>query len=168
MDRHADSNEIAQLFLQVVPLAGRMFSSQLRHAGHNLSPGHFRLLMLLSRRPRNVSELAAMQGVSVPTMSNSISMLVERGWAGRVRDQADRRRVVIELSEEGRQILRQLRRELMSSLVTFCDALTTEECATFHAGLRAMLTVMHRAAERAGLSQDDPRYAEDPDLLPSD
>ena len=156
MDKRADSKEIAQLFLQVVPLAGRIFSSQLRHAGHNLSPGHFRLLMLLSRRPRNVSELAAMQGVSVPTMSNSVSMLVERGWAERVRDLADRRRVVIELTDQGSNVLREIHHQLLASLVTSCDTLTLEECATFHAGLRAMLTVMQRVAERAGLGCDHP------------
>ena len=158
MNKCQDSREIAQLFLQVIPLMGRMFSAQLRQAGHNLAPGHFRLLMLLSGQPRNVSELAAMQRVSVPTMSNSVSILVERGWAERVRDMADRRRVVIDLTEQGRDVLRMIHDQLEAGLVSFCETLTPQECESFHTSLRAMVTVMQRAAERAGVGSDLPSF----------
>ncbi len=64
--------------------------------------------MALAGHSCNLSELALRQAVSLPTMSNSISVLVERGWVKRVPSPDDRRRVVLELTSEGRVVLCQM------------------------------------------------------------
>ena len=156
MEKNQTHQDIAQLFLQVIPLTGRLFALQLRRAGYGLAPGHFRLLMLLSEHPRNITELAEKQGVSAPTMSNSISMLVDRGWAQRVRNPTDRRYVLIELTDEGCALLRDIQQTLQDGLTELCRSLPSEECQAFHNGLQVMLSVMRRAAEKAGITEGLP------------
>ena len=73
-----------------MPLVMRTVAAELRAAGEMPAPAHFGLLTMLSVRPRTLTELAALQGVSLPTMSNSISAMVQRGW---VRRDGARRRI---------------------------------------------------------------------------
>ena len=61
----------------------RTVAAELRAAGELPAPAHFGLLTMLGNQPRTLTELALLQGVSLPTMSNSISTLVQRGWVKR-------------------------------------------------------------------------------------
>src|SRR5437773_309810 len=77
------ARESARDILEIIPLVMRTVAAELRSAGEMPAPAHFGLLSILIARPRSLTELAALQGVSLPTMSNSISAMVERGWLRR-------------------------------------------------------------------------------------
>lgn len=49
-----------------------------------------------------MSDLAKLENVRVPTTSNSVTVIEERGYAERVRDSQDRRGVSVRLTEKGR------------------------------------------------------------------
>mgnify|MGYP003705125993 CR=1 FL=1 len=59
--------------LRIVPLVMRTVAAELRAAGEMPAPAHFGLLTVLGPHPRTLTELALLQGVSLPTMSNSIA-----------------------------------------------------------------------------------------------
>jgi len=103
----ASARDIAREILTVVPLVMRAVAAELRASGELPAPAHFGLLSMLSAQPhaRTLTELAAFQGVSLPTMSNSISALVDRGWVQRTGAGGDRRQVVIEVTPTGRAAL---------------------------------------------------------------
>ena len=65
--------------LEIVPLVTRTLAPEARQPGHTLPPVHFGLLLILTHRAHNLSELAEKPAVGLPTMSNSIFTLVERG-----------------------------------------------------------------------------------------
>src|SRR3954452_13211342 len=95
------ARESARGVLGSVPLVMRPVAAQLRAAGELPAPAHFGLLSILSERPRMLTELAAIQGVSLPTMSNSISAMVERGWVRRTAPpgiNVDRRVALLEVT----------------------------------------------------------------------
>ena len=48
-----------------------------------------------------MGEIADLWGVSSPTMSKMVSLLVDRGWLGRKEDPADRRRKLLSFTAEG-------------------------------------------------------------------
>jgi DNA-binding MarR family transcriptional regulator len=107
------ARESARDILEIVPLVMRTVAAELRSAGEMPAPAHFGLLSLLSMRPRMLTELAALQGVSLPTMSNSISAMVDRGWVRRTSPAtptADRRVVMIEVTATGRGALERVSR----------------------------------------------------------
>ena len=88
---------------EIIPLVMRTVAAELRAAGELPAPAHFGLLSILSEQPRTLTELAALQGVSLPTMSNSISAMVERGWVRRTAPDEDRRVVIIEVTATGQR-----------------------------------------------------------------
>ena len=88
-----------------MPLVMRTVAAELRFAGELPAPAHFPLLMMLAEQPRTMTELANLRGVSLPTMSNSITALVQHGWARRSAPENDRRTVVIEVTSSGRAAL---------------------------------------------------------------
>jgi len=98
----AHAREAAREILKIVPLVMRTVAAELRAAGELPAPAHFHLLTMLSHQPRTLTELAALQGVSLPTMSNSISALVQRGWVKRTAPTRDRRVVIIEVTPTGK------------------------------------------------------------------
>ena len=86
--------------------------------------------------PTNMGELARHMGVTVSTMSISVSRLVTQGYVFRERDAADRRRVLLTLSPEGVR---------MKSAKSVLDP---ERCAR----VLAQLPEKQRAAALEGLS----------------
>jgi DNA-binding MarR family transcriptional regulator len=86
--------------------------------------------------PTNMSELARHMGVTVSTMSISVSRLVAQGYVFRERDAADRRRVLLTLSPDGVR------------LKSAKSVLDPERCAR----VLAHLPAKQRAAALDGLS----------------
>jgi DNA-binding MarR family transcriptional regulator len=104
------ARDTAREILEIIPLVMRTVAAELRAAGEMPAPAHFGLLSILSARPRMLSDLASIQGVSLPTMSNSISAMVERGWVRREAPDGDRRVVMIDVTPTGRAALERVSR----------------------------------------------------------
>jgi DNA-binding MarR family transcriptional regulator len=99
------AREAARQILKIVPQVMRIVAAELRAAGELPAPAHFGLLTMLSHQPRTLTELAVLQGVSLPTMSNSITAMVQRGWVRRSSPARDRRVVIIDVTAAGRAAL---------------------------------------------------------------
>ncbi|HEU0336842.1 MAG TPA: MarR family transcriptional regulator [Gaiellaceae bacterium] len=68
------------------------------------------LLWLVRNRPGlSLRELAAAEGISGPALSGHVDRLERAGLLRRVRSEDDRRRVGLELTEEGGRLLRRVR-----------------------------------------------------------
>ncbi len=100
----------ARELLNIMPLVMRTVAAELRFSGELPAPAHFPLLMMLNEGRRTLSELANLRGVSLPTMSNSVASLVQRGWVRRAAPVKDRRVVVVEMTEVGRAALERVGR----------------------------------------------------------
>src|SRR5262245_5655425 len=132
----AQARGSAREILRIVPLVMSSVAAELRAAGELPAPAHFHLLSMLSKQSRTLSELAGLVGVSLPTMSNSVSALEERGWVRRTAPTRDRRIVIIEVTPAGKSTVARVGR-----------------CAEIHlAEALAPLDAAARQRLRAGLS----------------
>ena len=104
------ARESARDVLEIIPLVMRTVAAELRAAGELPAPAHVGLLSVLTERSRTLTELAALQGVSLPTMSSSISAMAERGWVKRTGPEKDRRTMLIEVTAAGRAALERVAR----------------------------------------------------------
>src|SRR5438270_2798792 len=129
------ARESARDILQIIPLVMRTVAAELRAAGELPAPGHFGLLSILSDRPRMLTDLASIQGVSLPTMSNSISMMVEHGWVRRAAPQGDRRVVMVEVTPAGRAALERVARCAEAHLAEVLAPLDLPARRRLHNGL---------------------------------
>lgn len=124
----------------------RTVAAELRAAGELPAPAHFGLLTMLGSRPRTLSELAALQGVSLPTMSNSISTMVERGWVSRSSPLSDRRVVIIEVTPLGRATVKRVGRAAEAHLAEMLATLDPASRRRLQAGLGVLRRVFAAAA----------------------
>ncbi|HZR22518.1 MAG TPA: MarR family transcriptional regulator [Vicinamibacterales bacterium] len=135
------AREAARDILQIVPLVMRAVAAELRAAGELPAPAQFGLLSILSQRPRTLTELAALQGVSLPTMSSSISLMVERGWVRRNAPEEDKRVVVVEVTATGRAALDRVAKAAETHLAEVLTPLDAPSRRRLHAGLGVLRKV---------------------------
>ena len=114
------ARETAREILEIIPLVMRTVAAELRAAGDLPAPAHYGLLSILSVRPRNLTDLASAQGVSLPTISNSVTAMAGRGWVRRSAPDGDRRVAMIELTATGRAALERVSR---AAEVHLCEVL---------------------------------------------
>ncbi len=141
------ARETARELLQIVPLVMRTVAAELRSSGELPAAAHFGLLMKLSEQPRTLSELAMLIGVSPPTMSNSISALVQRGWVRRFAPAKDRRVVIVEVTATGRAALDRVGRAAEGHIAEALEPLDAAARRRLAGGLAVLRKVF--AAPRA-------------------
>ena len=140
MDR-PHPRDAARDILKIIPLVMRTVAAELRAAGEMPAPAHFGLLTVLGGQPRRLTELAQLQGVSLPTMSNSISTMVEKGWVKRSSPAGDRRVALIEVTPRGKATLARVRRAAEAHLAERLAILDAPSCQRLQAGLGVLRRV---------------------------
>jgi DNA-binding MarR family transcriptional regulator len=100
----------------------------------------WRLLGLLEQHgPSRVSDLAAADQCSQPTMTGMVRQLGERGWVLRSADPTDGRAVVVSLTAAGRRALTSARAHVGADLAPRLAALSADD----RRHLAAALPVLH-------------------------
>ncbi len=84
------------------------------------------LMMIRVREAVSVTELAALLGVSPPSVSTMVDRLVERGLLTRIPSDQDRRKVVIRVSPEALKDIAQVEEMILGSFVELVEAIGPE------------------------------------------
>ncbi|KAA9374642.1 MarR family transcriptional regulator [Microbispora cellulosiformans] len=122
-------------------------SRELRHlvmllrrttAGQPVTAQQYSVLGSLEEAPRRMTELAEEHGVQLPTMSVQVNRLEEAGLVARGTDASDARVRTVELTDEGRDRLRAVRRARIAYLSGRLGALTPEERSAIESALPAL------------------------------
>ena len=140
------ARESARDVLEIIPLVMRTVAAELRAAGELPAPAHFGLLSVLTERARTLTELASLHGVSLPTMSSSISAMAERGWVRRAAPEKDRRVVMIEVTANGRAPLDRVARCAEAHLAEVLAPLDPPSRRRLHGGLGVLRKVFARSS----------------------
>lgn len=95
-----------------------------------------------------ISDIAKAEGIRMPTASNALHQLQDRGLVERVRDEADRRGVKVRLTEKGESEFARVSAERCAALAAVFETLTDEELAE----ARALAPLIQKLAERYSAS----------------
>jgi len=100
------AEECAREVLDTIPLIMRTIRSEVRQQRKpELSVPQFRTLAFLYRQPgAMLSQVAEHVGLTLPSMSKTIDVLVAQGLVERQSNTADRRRAVLSLAPPGKAI----------------------------------------------------------------
>jgi DNA-binding MarR family transcriptional regulator len=116
----------------------RKETEQLGITGHQAT-----LLWLVKRSPGlSLAELAAEEGISAPAMSGHVDRLERAGLLERVRSTEDRRRVGLELTDEGAKLLRRIRARRTGWLTTRLRGLDPTDLEALEAALPALRRIV--------------------------
>jgi DNA-binding MarR family transcriptional regulator len=127
------ANELRPVLLQLA----RQLRRELAPLG--ITGGQATLLHQVKSRPGiGIGELAALEGVSAPAMSNHVDRLEAAGLVRRERPAHDRRRVGLVLTDEGARVLRSARRRRTAWLANRLGRLSDEELVAVERALPAL------------------------------
>ncbi len=96
------------------------------------------LWLIRGRAGVSLRELAAEERISAPALSGHVDRLVRAGLVERVRDGGDRRRVGLELTEEGARLLKRVRARRTGWLADRLRGLEPEDVAAIDAALEPL------------------------------
>jgi DNA-binding MarR family transcriptional regulator len=120
-----------------------------RQAAINIPPAQGRLLAQIDElESARIGDLARADHCSQPTMTTQVQRLEERGWVTRVADPADARAVLISLTEEGRRLLCEVRRERAAVLAPYLDGLSKADRARLEDAVDVLRSVLDTAWSR--------------------
>jgi DNA-binding MarR family transcriptional regulator len=133
----ADASEVARKMLEVIPAVMSTIRSEMRSRRRSdLSVMQFRTLVYLNLYPgTSLSALAEYLGLTLPTVSQMINGLVEKGVVNRVDSSTDRRRVMLSLTEPGKALLD---RSLIGTQARLAEILLNMEAEDIRAVQRVM------------------------------
>jgi DNA-binding MarR family transcriptional regulator len=101
------------------------------------------LLWLVRDRPGlSMRELAEEEGISAPSLSGHVDRLESAGLLRRIRSSDDRRRVGLELTNEGRTLLRRVRARRTTWLAERLAVLSDEERERIERALPALYALL--------------------------
>jgi DNA-binding MarR family transcriptional regulator len=129
MEHNSPPYLAAQAMLKMFPELGRLMQSRLREIGDDDAGTmmQIRVLQHLLEQPITTSELAKRRKVSLQSASVVVQTMVERGWLTREPDPNDRRRALLQVTEEGKQIAHTTYRQLTELIATILSGLAPEE-----------------------------------------
>lgn len=129
--------------LEVVPLIMRMIRADLRNnRACDLSVPQFRALHYVGgATTASLSELAAHLGLSLPSMSKQVDVLLARGLLSRTEDPVDRRRVVLRLTAEGEARVQAALTATAAALTERLQGLSAEQQVTVGEAMAALRTI---------------------------
>lgn len=137
-----DARAAADLRMATFRLARRLRSQR---AVDTMSDGQFAVLAALKiHGPHTLGELADRERVSAPSMNRSVNCLEESGYLSRTPDEDDRRKVNIDLTDAGRDVVEETVRRRDSWLEHALAELTDQQRATLAAAAEIMTGVAAR------------------------
>ena len=103
-----DENFDSELRVTIQRLARRLRSER---ADNNVTDGQFSVLCVLAKDgPLGLGDLSESERVTPPSMNRTVNALVESGYATRNGSPDDGRKVLIDVTESGHNIIRETRR----------------------------------------------------------
>lgn len=127
---------------------GELFSVELREIGMTL-PMYRALAALWERDGQRLSELSAMIGIELSTLSRLVTQLKQQGWVSRHRPVGDERSVRLSLTARGRERVASLipRARHYEALAT--SGFTAEDVARLKNAFRMILANLGEVPEEA-------------------
>ena len=136
--QHAE--ECAALVMETVPLLMRAIRHEIRqYQPEELSMPQFRTLRILQRHPElSLSDLAEHLGLTLASASKMVDVLVKHGLVNREASVSDRRKIVLQLNEAGRETLEAVWLATRTRLTAMLSTLEDSDRAAVVQAMRAL------------------------------
>ncbi len=146
----SNKHDLARQVVCLIPGIFKTLAPEIRCLSGTVAHPHFRILHMLARQPASLSELAEWQAVTLATMSNSVDTLEQRGWLLRIPESHDRRKIRVEITPLGQEILAECEQQLLSRLDQKLGSLDETEMQELERGLAILNKVISQPTKEEG------------------
>lgn len=146
----AKTDATARALLEVTMLLMRSLAARMRRGEDRLAPAHAGMLARIAEGQCSISDLAEHQSVRLPTISRSVSLLVERGLVERWTPAENRRQVLVRLTPEGRRALTTMKRDAERATAAVLDRLSASERRQVQEALEILTAALAPQTTRRG------------------
>jgi DNA-binding MarR family transcriptional regulator len=155
------SPTVAAILAELAPVMARQRETMARHGClRAVSHTTLHVLMLLETEPRiPMSRLAEQLDVSLPNLTGIVGRMEERRLVERVRDEHDRRVVLVRPTSAGRAAVQEADATRQKHLAVILEAMTPEQQATCLAAFRALRETADRLHAEGALDAVDHEHA---------
>ena len=124
------TQEYAALLLDTFHMVKRTLGAEMKkRSALELTMHQFRAMNIISRHQgASLSLVSEHMGATISTTSKLVDSLTERGYVRRRTAEDDRRRLILDLSDEGNQALEKVHMEAISRLAEKLKCLSPGEC----------------------------------------
>lgn len=143
------SEQTGYVASQLVPRAALLTRLLARHLRGELSRPEIGVLNTLQGGPRRITELAELEGVAQPTMTQLVKRLEHQGLVRRDRQREDGRVVVVSLTQAGAVAFDGYRAQATVALSGYLDGMSDEEIEALAAATET-LAELARMLQRGG------------------
>jgi DNA-binding MarR family transcriptional regulator len=144
--RSRQLDDIALALPQRVSALVRVFFAR---TGARVSRTELGLLAALATRAHRITELAVLEGITQPAMTQLVNRLELRGWVERDGHPGDGRVVLVRLTDSGRETLDRVRGEYRALLHEEMAALDDDQVETLASAIDILDGLIERLGERA-------------------
>ena len=114
----------------------------------DISYGQYKVISVINNHgPISVGNLGRMVGSAQSTTSEMVARLTKAGLVSKVRGPYDGRVVMVELTDQGRQLMRRRRKRVREGYQALFEKLAPEERDSFVRSLQSLDSLLSRAAE---------------------
>lgn len=148
-------DESLKLSRQLRPMLPRLYHlSRRRIPGWDLTASQSSVMStLVDRGPMRMGELAALEGVQLPSATSVVNGLVKLDLVERRADPADRRAVVIDLTRKGREQVDQLVERRNQSFALLLERLPEQDRKLLRDALPAVVRLLSLGPDTEDLQQ---------------
>ncbi len=114
---------------------------ELVHTFH-MPLSHIQVLTLVAKKDLSVGQLSVLLGVAKPNITPLVDALNARGLVERVRDNADRRIVMVHILPEGLACIEQIGQTIRAQIKDWPEQITHSEMKRLNSALSTMTQVM--------------------------
>jgi DNA-binding MarR family transcriptional regulator len=139
----ASPDESASELLDVVPIVMRDIRSEMRsRRSPDLTVPQFRTLVFVNRnKDSSLLEVANFMGLTPPSVSRLVDILISRGFMIREEQPTDRRRVKLRVTSRGAVVLETCRKGTLAHLSGKLSCLAADDIEVVLRAMRALRTV---------------------------
>ncbi len=141
-------SEPSDVAARLAAVVGRV-ARRIRPTHGDLSAGHFSTLATIERLgPQRPSDLARVERMGAPAMTRIVAVLESRGLLERSPAPDDARSVLLDLTEDGHRVVRDVRAERAGVVDEILSGLDEDELRAVVDALAALEKVARAATER--------------------
>jgi DNA-binding MarR family transcriptional regulator len=145
-----DENTLDELAVTLLQNASLLTRLLFHHAEAGISRSEASLLARLEGGPQRITTLAEYEGLAQPTITRLVEQIEKYGWVRRERAPEDRRVVLVSLTADGRDTLRDFRARYRPLLLECLAALPDEQVAALERATDAMTALVGEMQKGGG------------------